>query len=134
MANVKKSAEQWDRIFYRFASNRETKFPPGEHPKDKRERDIVKRILECDCHRPGVRLVFGRLKRMLDGKVMSCSCSYHVPEKARSSAPSMFQVVDQSSQISLPSTPLQVVMSSRLSPRGCSSFSSRFLQRKRTSK
>ena len=112
MANVKKSAEQWDRIFYRFASNRETKFPPGEHPKDKRERDIVKRILECDCHRPGVRLVFGRFKRMLDGKVMSCSCSYHVPEKARSSAPSMFQVVDQSSQISLPSTPLQVVMSS----------------------
>ena len=43
---------------------------------------------------------------------MSCSCSYHVPEKAHSSAPSMFQVVDQSAQISLPSTPLQVVMSS----------------------
>ena len=43
---------------------------------------------------------------------MSCSCSSHVPEKARSSAPSMFQVVDQSAQISLPSTPLQVVMSS----------------------
>ena len=73
MSHNKKSAQEWDTIFYRFAKNRQSSFKPGEHPKDQRERNIMQNILNCDCHKPGIRESQGKFKRMFDGKLVKCS-------------------------------------------------------------
>ena len=95
MSHVKKSAQEWDIICYRFAKNRQTSFKSGEHPKDQRERFIMQSILNCDCHKPGIKEIQGQFKRMFDGKLIKCTCHYHVPTKT-AEAPSMYQVLDQS--------------------------------------
>ena len=94
MSHLKKSAQEWDIIFYRFAKNRQTIFKAGEHPKDQRERNIMKSIINCDCHKPGIRESQGHFKRMFDGKLVKCTCRYHVPT-ITASAPSMYQVLDE---------------------------------------
>ena len=94
MSHLKKSAQEWDIIFYRFAKNRQTIFKAGEHPKDQRERNIMKSIINCDCHKPGIRESQGHFKRMFDGKLVKCTCCYHVP-MITASAPSMYQVLDE---------------------------------------
>ena len=94
MSHNKNSAQEWDTIFYRFAKNRQSSFKPGEHPKDQRERNIMQNILNCDCHKPGIRESQGKFKRMFDGKLVKCSCHYHVPQKTVD-APSMYQVLDE---------------------------------------
>ena len=95
MSHMKKSAQEWDIIFYRFAKNRQTSFKSGEHPKDQRERFIMQSILNCDCHKPGIKEIQGQFKGMFDGKLIKCTCHYHVPTKT-AEAPSMYQVLDQS--------------------------------------
>ena len=94
MSHLKKSAQEWDIIFYKFAKHRQTSFKAGEHPKDQRERNIMKSILNCDCHKPGIRESQGHFKRMFDGKLVKSTCHYHVPTKT-ASAPSMYQVLDE---------------------------------------
>ena len=95
MSHIKKSVQEWGIIFYRFAKNRQTRFKSGELSRDQPERIIMQSILNCDCHKPGTKEIQGQFKRMFDGKLIKCTCHYHVPTKT-AEAPSMYQVLDQS--------------------------------------